>query len=129
LAQLPLEVFQAGYSKDQELEADREGARLAVRAGYSPEGAIRLFGALQRLRGLHDRPARTPQEEVAKVAAQALSEYFQSHPLESDRIAQMRSLIAREHWENIRERPLETIARTTEPRREPADNAPPRILR
>ncbi len=129
LAQLPLEVFQAGYSKDQELEADREGARLAVRAGYSPEGAIRLFQALQRLRGLQDRPARTPQEEVAKVAAQALSGYFQSHPLESDRIAQMRSLIAREHWENISERPLETIARSAAPRREPADNAPPRILR
>ena len=34
LIALPIEVFEAGYSKDQELEADREGTRLAVQAGY-----------------------------------------------------------------------------------------------
>jgi len=30
LVALPIEIFEAGYSKDQELEADREGTRLAV---------------------------------------------------------------------------------------------------
>ena len=40
IAQLPLAIFQAGYSKDQEFEADREGTRLAVMAGYSPLGEI-----------------------------------------------------------------------------------------
>jgi beta-barrel assembly-enhancing protease len=35
LVALPIDVFEAGYSKDQELEADREGTRLAVQAGYS----------------------------------------------------------------------------------------------
>jgi predicted Zn-dependent protease len=39
LVALPVEIFEAGYSKDQELEADREGTRLSVQAGYSPNGA------------------------------------------------------------------------------------------
>jgi predicted Zn-dependent protease len=30
LAAIPMELFEAGYSKDQEMEADREGTRLAV---------------------------------------------------------------------------------------------------
>src|ERR1700733_4598430 len=39
LIEMPVEVFEAGYSKDQELEADREGTRLAVEDGYSANGA------------------------------------------------------------------------------------------
>src|SRR5262249_9777005 len=35
LAILPIKLFQAGYTKEQELEADREGIRLASKAGYS----------------------------------------------------------------------------------------------
>src|SRR5690242_19851779 len=45
LAAIPMEIFEAGYSKTEELEADREGTRLAVKAHYSPLGAIRLFQA------------------------------------------------------------------------------------
>src|SRR6266849_10670224 len=37
--QIPLEVWERGYNKDQEMEADREGMRVAVLAGYSPYGA------------------------------------------------------------------------------------------
>ena len=36
---LPMQLFEAGYSKDQELEADRERTRLAVASGYSANGA------------------------------------------------------------------------------------------
>ena len=43
LVQIPLSVWEAGYNKDEELEADREGMRLAVLAGYSPYGAVTLF--------------------------------------------------------------------------------------
>ena len=49
LVALPIELFEAGYSKDQELEADREGTRLAVQAGYSANGAIRMFETFERL--------------------------------------------------------------------------------
>ena len=107
LVQLPLEIFQAGYSKDQELEADREGTRLAVEAGYSPLGAIQVFEAYQRLRQQEDAQARSPQEEAARMTVETLSGYFRSHPLEADRIEQIRRLIASEHWEDrTNERPL-----------------------
>jgi len=35
--------FFAGYGHDNELAADREGVKLAMAAGYSPDGAIRLL--------------------------------------------------------------------------------------
>src|SRR5580704_7222574 len=38
-----VEIFQAGYSKEQELEADRAGMDIAVIRGYSPEGGIALM--------------------------------------------------------------------------------------
>lgn len=107
LVQLPLEIFQAGYSKDQELEADREGTRLAVEAGYSPLGAIQVFEAYQRLRQQEESQARSPQEEAARMTVETLSGYFRSHPLEADRIEQIRRLIASEHWEDrTNERPM-----------------------
>jgi len=63
LVALPVEIFEAGYSKDQELEADREGTRLSVQAGYSPNGAIRMFETFQRLYQEYQARAKTPQEE------------------------------------------------------------------
>lgn len=107
LAELPIEVFAAGYSKDQELEADREGTRLAVQAGYSPTGALRMFETFDRLFEEHIRKARTPQEELTSVALQTLSGYFRSHPAMSDRSAQIRRMMEAEHWPIRPERDLE----------------------
>jgi predicted Zn-dependent protease len=106
LLALPMEVFEAGYSKDQEMEADREGTRLAVEAGYSPNGAIRMFETFQRLYEEVHQQAGSPPEELTQVALQTLEGYFRSHPLPSERIAQIRSLIASEHWEVHAERDL-----------------------
>jgi len=107
LVAIPIEIFEAGYSKDQELEADREGVRLAVAADYSPTGAIRMFETFDRLfREYHDRAA-TPQEEMSQVAQQALEGYFRSHPLPSERIAQIQRMIASEAWPTHPERDLE----------------------
>ena len=50
IVQILLQVWEAGYNKDEELEADREGTRLAVLAGYSPYGAVAMF---ERLSNLH----------------------------------------------------------------------------
>lgn len=49
LVAIPVEVFEDGYSKTQELEADREGTKLAVKARYSPLGAVRMFQTFDRL--------------------------------------------------------------------------------
>jgi predicted Zn-dependent protease len=106
LASFPLEIFQAGYSKDQELEADREGTRLAVAGGYSPNGAIRMFQTFQRMEESSKRKARNPEEEVGDVANQTLEGYFRSHPLPSERIAQIQRFISIDHWPLVAERDL-----------------------
>ncbi len=95
---LPIGIFQAGYSKDQELEADREGARLAVEAGYSANGAIRMFETFQRLYEEYHTRAKTPAEELSAVAMDALEGYFRSHPSPAERIAQVNKMIASEGW-------------------------------
>jgi tetratricopeptide (TPR) repeat protein len=108
LVGLPIRVFEAGYSKDQELEADREGARLAVWASYSPLGAIRMVEAFDRLYREYVVRASTPQEELTQVALETLEGYFRSHPLPSERIEQINKMIVDEHWGNLTsERPLE----------------------
>ena len=94
LVGIPLSIFEAGYSKDQELEADREGTQLAVWAGYSPLGAVRMFETFDRLYQEYVKRAKSPQEELSQVAIQTIEGYFRSHPLPSERIEQIRKLIA-----------------------------------
>ena len=108
LLQLPIEMFEAGYSKDQELEADREGAKLAEAAGYSAEGAVSMFRKFQKLQdevqqyraqGQQRRTVLTLPIELGNVVVlQTLEGYFPSHPPETERIAQMERLIDAERW-------------------------------
>lgn len=98
LLALPAELFQAGYTKEQELEADVEGMKLAARAGYSPEGAVRVQTTFARLReGAHER-ARSPGRELSETAKSILVEYFRTHPEPEDRRAHLLAAIAREPW-------------------------------
>ncbi len=123
LAKIPIAVFQAGYTKEQELEADREGTRLEVASGYSPMGAVRLFEAFQRTMRTGPQHPRTPQEEAARIALHTLGEYFRSHPWPDERIAQVQRMIASEHWQDrLKERPLRI--RVAAPKPAPAATAP-----
>ena len=90
VAALPVAVFVAGYTKDQELEADREGAKLAAAAGYSPLEVIAVFEEFDRLYKQTRNRARNPAEELSRVATQTLEGYFRSHPLPQERIAAVR---------------------------------------
>jgi predicted Zn-dependent protease len=97
VAEIPMSLWQAGYSKDQELEADREGLRIAVAAGYSPLGAVKMterLGKLQREYVIH---AETPTGELSQVAIDGLTGYFRSHPLPSERLDQVNAVIAQDH--------------------------------
>jgi len=96
---LPVEVFLAGYSKEQEMEADRDGTSLAVEAGYSPLGILQLFGELERLeeKDVSDKPA-TPVDEAAQVSLQTVEGYFRSHPPAAQREQQVRELMRSQHW-------------------------------
>jgi len=98
LVEIPLSVWEAGYNKDEELEADREGMRLAVLAGYSPYGAITLFEKFAKLHKEYIIHAQSPEEELSALAIQSLEGYFRSHPEPSERLAQANALIAREGW-------------------------------
>ncbi len=76
LVQIPLEVWEAGYSKDEELEADREGLRLAVLGGYSPYGAVSLFEKFHELHAEYVIHAKSPEQELSQLAIQSLEGYF-----------------------------------------------------
>ncbi|HYX53843.1 MAG TPA: M48 family metalloprotease [Candidatus Limnocylindrales bacterium] len=106
LVALPMELFQAGYSKEQELEADRDGTTLAVMAGYSAEGAIHLFQTFAKLHKTYLLKAGSPDEELSKVAIQGLTDYFRSHPLPEEREAQIKNMVRRARWPERAERPL-----------------------
>ena len=101
LVQIPLSVWEAGYNKDEELEADREGIRLDVLSGYSPYGAVSLFEKFAKLHQEYVIHARSPEEELSQLAIQSLQGYFRSHPLPSERLAQANRLIAENGWQSL----------------------------
>ena len=65
-----------------------------------------MFEIFQRLEQYERKKARTPGEEVSDVAGQVLEGYFRSHPLPSERIAQIQKMIASERWPVVAERDL-----------------------
>lgn len=67
------QLLNQGYSRELELEADREGARLAAAAGFDPGAAAR---ALRRL---------------ARVSSgyPGLTDYFSSHPPLAERVQKL----------------------------------------
>jgi predicted Zn-dependent protease len=100
LLQIPLELWETGYQKDEETEADREGIQLAVLSGYSPYGAVSVFERFAKLHQEYVIHAASPEQELSELAIQSLQGYFRSHPLPSERLALANNLIAQEHWED-----------------------------
>ena len=75
------QAWVAGYSRDQEFQADELGVRYLARAGYDPQAMSTFLDALgqndklqQRLRGKGE-------------AESAASDWFASHPRTPDRVA------------------------------------------
>ena len=98
LLQIPLDSWEAGYHKDEEFEADREGMYLAVQSGYSPYGAVDQFERFGKLCNEYVIHAESPDEELSQLAILSLTGYFRSHPLSSERLAQANRIIAQKHW-------------------------------
>jgi len=71
-----------GYSRDQEREADREGLRLMVQAGYNPAEAPKLFYVLQK----------ELEEEKVKEPF-----FYSSHPRLQERIDTYEDLLKTEY--------------------------------
>ena len=97
VAELPMSLWQTGYSKDEELEADREGLRIAAASGYSAQGAVNQLTRWTKLRDEYVIHAETPTEELSELAIEGLGGYFRTHPLPSERLAQAQSIIAQDH--------------------------------
>jgi predicted Zn-dependent protease len=97
VAEFPMSLWQTGYSKDEEFEADREGLRIAVAAGYSAQGALDELVRWAKLRTEYVVHAETPTDELSQLAVEGLTGYFRTHPEPSERIAQARAVIAQDH--------------------------------
>ncbi len=87
LTQIGVVLFQMGYTKEKEDEADRVGLGLTVRAGYSPAGAVEVMKRFDRMFGGQERTATSPIEEMTGMPLKSLREYFRSHPPARERIA------------------------------------------
>ena len=89
-------LIASGYSKYQEIEADEQGVRLAIQAGYDPDGGPTAMARLVESEGhMAAAHARTPVGEVGRAVEVALGSYFRSHPLSSERQARMAALVER----------------------------------
>src|SRR3984957_15344712 len=94
-----VQIFQAGYTKEQELEADRVGLEYAVQAGYSPAGILRVVENFEKLEAQNAaEPPLSPIDEIAGVPLAALQEYFRSHPPASERNKALESEIQKDGW-------------------------------
>lgn len=111
LVDLPLEVFMAGYSEEQELEADRDGTTLAVQAGYSPDGILQLFDEFRKLeqRSEQGRNPSSPIDESVQLSLETLAGYFRSHPPSEERADQIQQMIRSQHWPSPQLRPLKSL--------------------
>ena len=67
------QLLSKGYSRELELEADREGTRLAAAAGFDPRAAARALRRLARVSGDNA----------------GLAEYFSSHPPLAERVQKL----------------------------------------
>ena len=92
-------IFEAGYTKERELEADRAGQELAVAAGYSPSGAPEAMKRFIRLQRAAYQPAASPLDELMRVPIASLREYFRTHPPALDRVQVMEKQIQARGWD------------------------------
>jgi len=67
---LDIELFMPGYGHDNEFAADREGVKLAMEAGYSANGAIRLLQTFLTLGRLTPHTAGESEKDLEERIAQ-----------------------------------------------------------
>lgn len=93
-----VQLYEAGYSKEQEFEADRAGLGLAVAAGYSPIGGVNLMTRFEKLEEDYSEHPLSGPIEVAQMPQSALEEYFRSHPPATERRVHLEREIRSNGW-------------------------------
>ena len=76
LASLGTTAISRVYSRDEERDADRLGFAYMAKAGFNPQGAIRVW------------------EKLSKTASSAALPFLNSHPASDERIENMKRLAA-----------------------------------
>jgi len=93
LVTLGPKLFQAGYAKQQELDADRLSVQMCAQLGYRPSAMADVFANMHGLRAQFEAPpVPGPAHEIAHLPEAALEEYFRTHPRYEERIAQIHRL-------------------------------------
>jgi predicted Zn-dependent protease len=129
-AGIPVELFMAGYSKEEELEADRDGTTLAVQNGYSYTGIIDLLHEFKKREKGGNRIGGRPEgplSEAAQLSVSTLSDYFASHPPSEQRAERIRELALERGWSA---KPLRRLAQgdeTFNSTSDPSRSGPPRL--
>jgi predicted Zn-dependent protease len=106
IASLPVGMFEAGYNKELELEADRLGAGYAAAEGYSPAASVQLLTRLEALYARKTTGHDAPIKEVDAVVVGAIGEYLRSHPPASERADEIQKEIRVHGWKQQAPRPL-----------------------
>lgn len=67
-------LYESGYTKEQEQEADRDGITLAHQAGYSAKGALDAMQRFEKMEHDMHSAAGSPLEEFANIPLASLKE-------------------------------------------------------
>jgi len=78
LAGLGASAWLAGYSREQEREADRLAVRYLVRAGYDPAALARILSALEAWDGL--------RADLGEAGGAKVPEFLSTHPRTPERV-------------------------------------------
>ena len=87
-------MLNQGYKKYRELEADAQGVRMSIQAGYLPSAGRDLFTKLHGAKPgrVPAKPPATPLEELVRALEKARASYNSSHPLPLDRAGLLHAL-------------------------------------
>jgi predicted Zn-dependent protease len=88
-------IATSGFSRYQELDADAQGERLSIDAGYDPGAGAALFTRMKAQFHEPDRErANTPAGEMTQAAGEAIGSYFRTHPPSDERARRLNEMVA-----------------------------------
>ncbi len=93
LTEVARNVLTVGYQKYQEVEADAQGVRMSIQAGYEPGAGAAVFDRLNERFGRNvAAAAKTPAGEAIRALDVAMGSYLQSHPPSEERTLRLKRL-------------------------------------